>query len=279
MNHQPRTKKILVIFVILFVVELALSFGIKYQLRVGFNEQRKFSIQCIKKEESIQEQIHKEFQSDKIIKVFGRFPINWNVIRVIIAVDLILILIAFFVRRNMKLVPSKVQSIAEMVYSFFIDLVTETLGEDKAYFTPYIITIFLFIFTCNIIGIIPIPGNMEPTRNLNVPLGMGLMVILVVHFSAIKEKGFKKYLKSYTEPFFFMAPLNLVGEVAKGISISFRLFGNILGGAIIILVISNLIRFILIPIGLSIFFGLFIGTIQAFVFTMLALSYTAVAIK
>jgi len=279
MNHQPRTKKILVIFVILFVVELALSFGIKYQLRVGFNEQRKFSIQCIKKEESIQEQIHEEFQSDKIIKVFGRFPINWNVIRVIIAVDLILILIAFFVRRNMKLVPSKTQSIAEMIYSFFIDLVTETLGEDKAYFTPYIITIFLFIFTCNIIGIIPIPGNMEPTRNLNVPLGMGLMVILVVHFSAIKEKGFKAYLKSYTEPFFFMAPLNLVGEVAKGISISFRLFGNILGGAIIILVISNLIRFILIPIGLSIFFGLFIGTIQAFVFTMLALSYTAVAIK
>lgn len=279
MNHQPRTKKILYIFIILFVIELVLSFGIKYQLQVGFNEQRKFSIQCVRKEESIQEQIHEEFQSYKIIKVFGRFPINWNVIRVIIAVDLILILIAFFVRRNMRLVPSKAQSIAEMIYSFFIDLVTETLGEDKAYFTPYIITIFLFIFTCNIIGIIPIPGNMEPTRNLNVPLGMGLMVIFVVHFSAIKEKGFKKYLKSYTEPFFFMAPLNLVGEVAKGISISFRLFGNILGGAIIILVISNLIRFILIPIGLSIFFGLFIGTIQAFVFTMLALSYTAVAIK
>jgi len=276
---KQKSKKILLLFIIFFAIELVLSFGIKYQLRIGFNEQRKFSIQCIKKEVNIQEQIHEEFQSDKIIKVFGRFPINWNVIRVIIAVDLILILIAFFVRRNMKLVPSKAQSIAEIIYSFFVDLVTETLGEDKAYFTPYIITIFLFIFTCNIIGIIPIPGNMEPTRNLNVPLGMGLMVILVVHFSAIKEKGFKKYLKSYTEPFFFMAPLNLVGEVAKGISISFRLFGNILGGAIIILVISNLIRFILIPVGLNIFFGLFIGTIQAFVFTMLALSYTAVAIK
>ncbi len=276
---KPKAKEFLYIFIILFVIELVLSFGIKYQLQIGFNEQRKFSIQCIKKEESIQEQIHEEFQTDKIIKVFGRFPINWNVIRVIIAVDLILILIAFFVRRNMKLVPSKAQSIAEMIYSFFRDLVAETLGEDKAYFTPYIITIFLFIFTCNIIGIIPIPGNMEPTRNLNVPLGMGLMVILVVHFSAIKEKGFKEYLKGYTEPFFFMAPLNLVGEIAKGISISFRLFGNILGGAIIILVISNLIRFILIPIGLSMFFGLFIGTIQAFVFTMLALSYTAVAIK
>lgn len=276
---KPKAKKFLYIFVILFVVELALSFGLQYQLQIGFDEDGKFSIQTIKKEKSIQEQIHKEFQTDKIIRIAGRLPINLNVIRVIIAVDIILILMAFLIGKNLKLIPSKGQSIFELIYSFFNDLVTETLGADKAYFTPYILTIFVFIFTCNIIGIIPIPGNMEPTRNLNVTLGMGVMVIFVVHFFSIKEKGFKKYLKGYTEPFIFMVPLNIVGEMAKGISISFRLFGNILGGAIIILVISNLIRFIIIPVGLIMFFGLFIGTIQAFVFTMLALSYTAVAIK
>ncbi|MCK4357211.1 MAG: F0F1 ATP synthase subunit A [Candidatus Cloacimonetes bacterium] len=274
-----KTKKYLLIFIILFVVELALSFGLQYQLRIGFDEDGKFSIQTIKKEKSIQEQIREEFQTDKIIKIAGKLPINWNVIRVIIVVDIILVLMAFLVRKNLQLIPRKGQSIAELIYSFFRDLVVETLGPDKAYFTPYILTIFVFIFTCNIIGIIPIPGNMEPTRNLNVTLGMGVMVIFVVHFFSIKEKGFKKYLKGYTEPFIFMVPLNIVGEMAKGISISFRLFGNILGGAIIILVISNLIRFIIIPVGLNMFFGLFIGTIQAFVFTMLALSYTAVAIK
>jgi len=117
---------------------------------------------------------------------------------------------------------------------------------------------------------------MEPTRNLNVPLGMGLMAVSIVHYMAIKNKGIGPYLKGFTEPFFPMAPINIVGEFSKAISISFRLFGNILGGAIILIVISSLVRFILLPVGLSLFFGIFIGTIQAFVFTMLAISYIAV---
>jgi len=179
----------------------------------------------------------------------------------------------------MHLIPSKLQIIAETTYSFFSSLVIETIGEEKRYFTPYIFTIFVFIWLCNIIGMIPIPGNLEPTRNLNVPLGLGLMAIIVVHYSAIKEKGIVQYLKEFTAPISFMLPINIVGEFAKVISISFRLFGNILGGAIIVLVVSNLTRFILIPVGLNLFFGLFIGTVQAFVFTMLVLSYTAVAIK
>ena len=65
----------------------------------------------------------------------------------------------------------------------------------------------------------------------------------------------------------------MVGELSKAVSISFRLFGNILGGSIIILVVSSLVKFIILPVGLSLFFGMFVGTIQAFVFTMLALTY------
>jgi F-type H+-transporting ATPase subunit a len=72
--------------------------------------------------------------------------------------------------------------------------------------------------------------------------------------------------------------LDAVGEISKVVSISFRLFGNILGGAIIMLVISSLVKFILFPVGLNLFFGLFVGTIQAFVFTMLSLSYISVAV-
>ena len=76
-----------------------------------------------------------------------------------------------------------------------------------------------------------------------------------------------------------MAPLNVVGEIAKVISISFRLFGNIKGGAIIILVVSFLVRYLVLPVPLSLFFVFFVGTVQAFVFTMLTLTYIAVAIK
>jgi F-type H+-transporting ATPase subunit a len=127
----------------------------------------------------------------------------------------------------------------------------------------------------------------EPTADLNTPLACGLIVIFVVHSWAIKYKGIKSYLKSYAEPIWLFAPLNVVGELAKGISLSFRLFGNILGGSIVILVLTELLYkfpavffpvWVAVPIVLQLFLGLFVGAIQAFVFSMLALTYTAVAI-
>ena len=275
---NKKSKKALIIILTIIIIEGILSVGVNRELQIGFDDGR-FVIRNIENEQSIQDQINHEFQNYHMINLFGKFTINWSVIRVILFVDLFLILFAVLVRRKMHLIPSKLQIIAETTYSFFSSLVIETIGEEKRYFTPYIFTIFVFIWLCNIIGMIPIPGNLEPTRNLNVPLGLGLMAIIVVHYSAIKEKGIVQYLKEFTAPISFMLPINIVGEFAKVISISFRLFGNILGGAIIVLVVSNLTRFILIPVGLNLFFGLFIGTVQAFVFTMLVLSYTAVAIK
>ncbi|MDP8227695.1 MAG: F0F1 ATP synthase subunit A [Candidatus Celaenobacter polaris] len=275
---KKKSKKTLIIILAIIIIEGIVSIGINHELQIGFYN-GKLIIRTIESKKSIQEQINHEFQHYHMVKLFGKFTINWSVLRVILFVDLFLILFAALVRRKMHLIPGKLQIVAEMLYSFFYSLVTETVGEEKKYFTPYIFTIFVFIWICNIIGMIPIPGNLEPTRNLNVPLGLGIMAIVVVHYSAIKEKGIGLYLKEYAEPIAFMLPINVVGELAKGISISFRLFGNILGGAIIILVVSNLTRYILIPVGLNLFFGLFIGTVQAFVFTMLVLSYTAVAIK
>jgi len=275
---KKKSKKALIIILTIIIIEGILSVGVNRELQIGFDDGR-FVIRNIENEQSIQDQINHEFQNYHMIDLFGKFTINWSVIRVILFVDLFLILFAVLVRRKMHIIPGKLQIIAETTYSFFSSLVIETIGEEKKYFTPYIFTIFVFIWLCNIIGMIPIPGNLEPTRNLNVPLGLGLMAIIVVHYSAIKEKGIVQYLKEFTAPISFMLPINIVGEFAKVISISFRLFGNILGGAIIVLVVSNLTRFILIPVGLNLFFGLFIGTVQAFVFTMLVLSYTAVAIK
>ena len=136
--------------------------------------------------------------------------------------------------------------------------------------------LFLFLWISNIIGSIPL--TVEPTRDLNVPIGHMLAVLVVVHFEAIRVKGIKAYLASYNEPFIVMMPLNIIGEIAKGVSLAFRLFGNILGGAIIIMVISFLMKYVVVPVGLNMFFGLFVGTIQAFVFTMLGMTYMAVAI-
>ena len=104
------------------------------------------------------------------------------------------------------------------------------------------------------------------------------MGFFIAHYAGIKSKGIGAYLKEYCEPIFLMAPLNVIGELAKVISISFRLFGNIMGGSIIILVVSYLTYSILLPPFLNFFFVIFIGAIQAFVFTMLTLVYISVQV-
>ncbi len=202
-----------------------------------------------------------------------------RMIRMMFIVDLILIILALMVRRKIQFKPGKLQVATEWIYDSFEGLVGESLGKNNKHFTPYLLTLFLFIWISNMIGLIPIPGISEPTRNLNVTIGLGIIAIIVVQYNAIKKKGLWTHLKSFAEPMFFLAPLNIIGELSKVVSIAFRLFGNIMGGAIIILVVSELVKYIMVPIVLSGFFGLFAGSVQAFVFTMLAMSYLAVEIN
>ncbi len=165
-----------------------------------------------------------------------------------------------------------------MLVGFFHDLVKDTLDEEVVprYF-PVICTLFMFLLLCNWIG--AIPHLSEPTKDLNTPLSMGVLGFIIAHYSGIRTKGLKDYSKQYFDPWPIFLPLNIISEIAKVVSISFRLYGNILGGAIIILVVSHLIYSILLPPVLVAFFSLFIGTIQAFVFTMLTLVYISLQVK
>ena len=220
------------------------------------------------------------FLYDNFLKWFGPKAaiLNFRLFRMLFFLDIFFLIIALIIRFKAHLKPSKVQLAFEMIYKFIEDLVNESLGSKYSHFTKYYFTVFIFIWISNLCVILPIPGISEPTRNLNVPLGMGLMSILLVHFMAIKEHGFIHYLKGYCEPMFFMAPLELIGQVSKVVSLSFRLFGNIFGGAIITLVVSSLTYFVIVPMGLHLFFTLFVGTIQAFVFTMLSLTYLSIEV-
>lgn len=191
----------------------------------------------------------------------------------------ILIIFAYFATRKAGLIPHPVQVVAELLVNMFYDLTEDALGEERAekYF-PMICTLFMFLLLCNWIGTVPIFA--EPTRDLNTTLGLGIFGGVVAHYSGIRAKGFKGYLKEYCSPMWFMAPLNVIGEMAKVVSISFRLYGNIMGGAIIIIVVSDLLAYQVFPwlIGVP-FFGLFVGGIQAFVFTMLTLVYISLMVK
>ena len=297
-----KKKKFLKILIVFFVIEIAIlliSGNLNKELHIGLDDSGKFVIKNIEKPFDLQKKIFEDFQPDQYLKEEGGKPQiygsekfynffkkvfrqnvigSFRLLRMLLIVDLALIFLAILIRKKLFQRPSKPQILFELIYTVFEEFVGETLGKKNLHFTPYIVTLFIFIWTCNMIGLIPIPGFMEPTRNLNVPLGLGIMAVALVHFMAIKTKGIGKYLKGYAEPLAPLAPLNLVGELSKAVSISFRLFGNILGGSIIILVVSSLVKFIILPVGLSLFFGMFVGTIQAFVFTMLALTYIGVEI-
>lgn len=172
----------------------------------------------------------------------------------------------------------------------FMDLCTQTLNNKFHYgHFSFVTALFLFILFCNIMGVVPFLE--EPTSDLNTTLALGTVMFIYINYYAIQTHGIRKYIGEYFEPFFLMFPLNVVGKVASIISISFRLFGNLLGGSVITRIFMGTVgsftslwlAFIpligaFLSVGVYLFFGIFEGFIQAFVFAMLSLTYLSTEI-
>jgi len=216
----------------------------------------------------------------QLIVTLGGYQMTFNIEAILMAwiVMAVWIVFAIFVIRNKGIVPHSMQALGELFVSQLYGLTEDALDKEMARkYGPLTCALFMFLVISNWLGVFP--HLEEPTKDLNTPLGLGIMGFLISHYAGIKAKGIKNYLLEYCSPIFFMAPLNIIGELAKVISISFRLFGNIMGGSIIILVVSYLTYNVLLPPVLNAFFGLFVGTIQAFVFTMLTVVYISVQVK
>jgi F-type H+-transporting ATPase subunit a len=214
-----------------------------------------------------------------IIPVMGHnITINLEVLLMTWIVIVLLLVFGFYSSKNRSVRPGTLQVLGEMIVSQFYSLTEDALDKEMAKkYAPLITALFMFLLLSNWIGIFP--HMHEPTKDLNTPLSLGVMGFFIAHAAGIKSKGIKRYLKDYCEPIFLLAPLNVIGEISKIVSISFRLFGNIMGGSIIILVVSYLVFSLVLPPLLLAFFGLFVGAIQAFVFTMLTVVYISVQVK
>jgi F-type H+-transporting ATPase subunit a len=170
---------------------------------------------------------------------------------------------------------------------FFVDLINQSLPTFSFGHFNFITTTFCFVLACNVVSIIP--WMEEPTTDLNTTLALGLTAFFYTQWATIRAIGLWPYIKSYFSPFFIMFPLNLIGKLATVVSISFRLFGNIFGGSIISSIYFGAIkgRFLLEIVGLLsginmaiiVFFGIFEGFLQAFVFGMLSLTYLSLALQ
>jgi F-type H+-transporting ATPase subunit a len=214
-----------------------------------------------------------------IVDLFGlRLTFNIEAILMTWICFAVIMVFGYFTVQRVNILPSSIQALGELLVDALYGLTEDALDKEQAAkYGPLICALFMFLVVGNWIGVVP--HMEEPTKDLNTPLSLGLLGFVIAHAAGIRSKGLKAYLKEYMEPIFFMAPLNIIGELAKIVSISFRLFGNIMGGSIIILVVSYLTYSVLLPPFLYAFFGLFVGTIQAFVFTMLTVVYISVQVK
>jgi F-type H+-transporting ATPase subunit a len=201
---------------------------------------------------------------------------DYAVMSVIVAVVLILFL--GLAARKRSVVPSRLQSVLEMIIDTFEGLLTDIVGKQGKKFLPMIATIGLFILSCNLLGLIP--GFMSPTTKWNVTAGCALCVFVYYHWQGIKAQGFFKYLKHFTGPIPFMAPLMLPIEIishfSRPLSLSIRLYGNIFAEELLIVVIASIIPFFL-PLPFMAI-AIITGTIQAFVFVLLSCIYIAGAV-
>ncbi|PNU19597.1 ATP synthase F0 subunit A [Geothermobacter hydrogeniphilus] len=193
-------------------------------------------------------------------------------------VMLILIILALLASRSIKQVPSGLQNLMEVVVEGISNLAEETMGsKGKAYF-PLVATLALFILVSNLIALIP--GFAPPTANLNTNAALALTVFAMTHLVGLKEHGIK-YLKHFMGPIWWLAPLifviEIVGHLARPLSLSLRLFGNMYGHEIVLMIFLSLVPFLL-PVPMMLM-GVLVAFIQTFVFTLLAMIYIAGALE
>lgn len=168
----------------------------------------------------------------------------------------------------------------------FQGMLQETMNSAPLNYLSFIATLFTFIAFCNTISIIP--WFEEPTKDVNTTLALGIISFMYIQIAAVSVVGWKNYLKEYLHPFFLMFPLNVIGKLTSIISLSFRLFGNIFGGFIILHLYNELLSksvFLQMAglasgmnIALLFVFAVFEGLMQAFVFAMLSLTYLSMEI-
>ena len=188
---------------------------------------------------------------------------------------LFLIVVAIIVRiklRNFKLVPKGFQNAIEAVVEIFDNFVTNTLGEKLSYIAPWFFMVFMFLLWSALFSIF---GMRAPTADWATTFAFALVSLILMFFMGFKHrKG--DYLKTFFEPHFVFFPMNLIGELAKPVSLSFRLFGNMLSGTIILTLYYALTPVLIqfgIPSLLHGFFDVVLGALQTYIFVILSLMY------
>ena len=190
----------------------------------------------------------------------------------------LLAILSFLTTRRLQVYPGRMQNIMEVIIGSFDALIVDTMGHQGRKFFPLIATLGLFILTANLIGIIP--GFESPTANINTTASMALVVFFSTHVVGVMTHGFK-YFKQFMGPVWWLTPLmipiEIISHFSRPLSLTVRLFGNIMGEDIVLGVVLLLVP-LLVPLPVFVLM-IFTSVIQTLVFMLLAMMYISGALE
>jgi F-type H+-transporting ATPase subunit a len=191
----------------------------------------------------------------------------------------VLIVLAAIAAKGISMIPTKAQNFFEIAISGMEEFMVDITGEEGRWFFPLIATVFLYIATCNLSGLIP--GFFPPTASINTTFSCALTVVTFTHIIGIKFHGLK-YIKHFLGPIWWMTPIifpiEVIGHLARILSLSFRLFGNIMGHELVLAILFMLAGAFLAPLPIMAM-GIFVALVQAFVFFLLSTMYFSSAME
>lgn len=189
---------------------------------------------------------------------------------------LIVLLLSLFLTRNLKVRPtSKRQLFAEVFVSKLDGFIGDMVGEEAKGYVPYLCAVLIYLAFADLIGLF---GVKPPTKDLNVTAALALMSIVLVQYASIHRKGVHGWLKSFKEPMPIVTPINILEVFIKPLSLCMRLFGNVLG-AFVIMELIKILAPAFVPVPFSLYFDIFDGLIQAYVFVFLTSLYIREAVE
>ncbi|MBW2607230.1 MAG: F0F1 ATP synthase subunit A [Deltaproteobacteria bacterium] len=194
-------------------------------------------------------------------------------------VMILLIVLGAIAVKGISMIPGKGQNFFEIVVSGIEEFMVDTAGEESRRLFPIIATIFIYILTCNLFGLIP--GFFPPTASINTTLSCAVTVVVFTHIIGIKYHGVK-YIKHFLGPVWWMSPLifviEVIGHLARILSLTFRLFGNMMGHEIVLSILFGLAGLFFAPLPIMAL-GIFVALVQAFVFFLLSIIYFSGAME
>lgn len=190
----------------------------------------------------------------------------------------VFLFVAGRVMKNAKEVPTGFQNVVELIVEKLDGMVDSTMGKNGKNFRNYIGTIFIFILFSNISGLL---GLRPPTADYGTTLPLGLLTFTLIFVNKIRYQKVSGFIKGLCDPWPFWAPINIIGDLAVPVSLSLRLFANVLSGTVMMALIYGLLSKIAIiwPAALHVYFDLFSGAIQTYVFCMLTMTYISDAMS